>query len=41
MNLNSLDCALEELSRTFYSYFSDAQRISEIYFGVLVLFPIV
>jgi hypothetical protein len=25
----------------FSSYFSDAHRISEIYFGVLVLFPIV
>jgi hypothetical protein len=41
MNPISLDCALEELSKKFSSYFSDDQRISEIYFGVLVLFPIV
>jgi hypothetical protein len=41
MNTFLLGCALEEFLEQFSSHFSDAQRISEVYFGVIVLFPIV
>jgi hypothetical protein len=37
----SLDCALEELSRTLLLIFSDAQRISRNYFGDLAIVTIV
>jgi hypothetical protein len=41
MNPISLDCVLEELSRTLLFIFSDTQRLCDNYFGDLIIVSIV